>query len=100
MLGDEVGQNIVCSTAVDPEKKSDEHALNLKSSICTVHRIQALHETKVELYNHTVWFQELCRPNRKEKEKNVVVFHCLQRQKQQSSSYTSHPPNSYWPIIG
>lgn len=62
MLGDKVGQNIVCSAAVDPEKKSDEHALNLKSSLTTVYKIGALHEMIVELYNPTVWlFQELCR---------------------------------------
>lgn len=38
MLGEEVGQNIVCASAVDPEKKSDEHVPYLKRSIGTVQK--------------------------------------------------------------
>lgn len=38
MLDDEVDQSIVCSTAVDPEKKSNEHVPYLKMSLSTVHQ--------------------------------------------------------------
>ena len=52
MLVDKVSQNIVCFTAVDPEKKIDEHVLYLKTSLSKVH--EKGHEMTMALNTHHV----------------------------------------------
>lgn len=53
MFGDKVGQNVVSSTAVDPEKKSDEHVPYFKSLQSTA----ASHEMTITLIKPCVCFR-------------------------------------------